>query len=80
MAEQLTPKAELVVTLDAAWLLLEDTGLLPPSVRLAQMRGLLDHARALALRVGEERRDRKAKPERPIHDSVEVRNATEAAR
>jgi hypothetical protein len=30
-------------------------------VRLVQIRGLLDHARALALRVGEETRMRKAK-------------------
>jgi hypothetical protein len=47
----LSPKQELVVTLEAAWRLLD--GAEPPAVRLAQLRGLLDHARALAQRVGE---------------------------
>ena len=55
----LTPKQELVVTLEAAWRLLD--GAEPPAVRLAQIRGLIDHGRALAQRVGEVARPRTAK-------------------
>jgi len=58
----LSPKQELIVTLDEMWKLTESFGGGPPPVvRLVQIRGLLDHARALALRVGEETRVRKAK-------------------
>ena len=53
-AMSLSPKQELVVTLEAAWKLLD--GAEPPAVRLAQIRGLVDHARALAQRVGNEAR------------------------
>ncbi len=55
----LSPRAELIVTLDAAWKLLE--GIEPAAVRLAMMKGVIDHARALAQRVGEYRREPKAK-------------------
>jgi hypothetical protein len=56
-AMNLTPKQEIIVTLEAAWKLLD--GAEPPAVRLAQMRGLVDHARALAQRVGEMAKARK---------------------
>ncbi len=59
----LSPRAELIVTLDAAWKLLEASE--PPAVRLAMMRGLIDHSRALAQRVGEYRKERKPKEETP---------------
>jgi len=59
MSERQSPKQELIITLDAAWKLF-DTGD-PAPVRLAQIRGLVDHARALALRVGELAKPRKGK-------------------
>ena len=64
----LSPKQELVVTLDAAWKLIDAGD--PPAVRLAMMRGLLDHARALAQRVGEV-----AKPRRPVTTAEAVDRA-----
>jgi hypothetical protein len=56
MAEKLSPKAELIVTLDKAWETMKD----PTPVNLVILRGLLDHARAVAKRVGQEARPRKA--------------------
>ena len=53
----ITPKMELTVTLDKAWELLGT----PTPMNLAQVRGLLDHARAVAKRVGNE-----ARPERKV--------------
>jgi hypothetical protein len=58
-AMNLSPKAELIVTLEAAWKLLE--GADPAPVRLAQIRGLIDHARAVVQRVGEVARARTEK-------------------
>jgi hypothetical protein len=55
MIARLTPKAELQMTLDKMWDLIKD----PSPVNIAQLRGLLDHARAVAKRVGHE-----ARPER----------------
>ena len=52
MTERNTPKADLIVTLDKAWELLAT----PSPMNLAQVRGLLDHARAVAKRVGQEAR------------------------
>lgn len=59
---RLTPRQELIITLDAADKLADVANPMPPTVKLSQVRGLLDHARALALRVGEERRERKTPP------------------
>lgn len=47
-----TPKMELIVTLDKAWELLAT----PTPLNLALLRGTLDHARAVAKRVGNESR------------------------
>ena len=47
----MSPKQELILTLDTACTLLKAGD--APAVRLAQLHGLIDHARALALRVGE---------------------------
>lgn len=52
MTERSSPKAELIVTLDKAWEAVKD----PSPVNLAILRGLLDHARAVAKRVGQEAR------------------------
>ena len=60
MTERATPKQEIILTLDAMWALLGQVGL-SAELRLAQMRGLLDHARALALRVGSVSKPRKEK-------------------
>ena len=60
MTERDSPKKELILTLDSAWKLITDTTE-PPGVRLAMLRGLVDHARALALRVGETSRVRAPK-------------------
>ena len=63
MTDKLTPKQELILTLDAAWKLVELSNAPPVgfSLRLVQLRGLLDHARALALRVGSVSKPRKEK-------------------
>ena len=68
----LSPKQELIVTLDAAWKLVDAGD--PPAVRLAMMRGVLDHARALAQRVGEV-----AKPRRPVTESPHTLTGHERA-
>lgn len=52
MTEKTSPKAELIVTLDKAWELLAT----PTPLNLALLRGTLDHARAVAKRVGQEAR------------------------
>ena len=57
MPDKQTPKMELTVTLDKAWELLA----MPTPVHLAMIRGLLDHARAVVKRVGNE-----ARPERKV--------------
>jgi hypothetical protein len=59
MTDPKSPKAELILTLDAMAAAFQSSGV--AEVRLAAIRGLLDHARALALRVGSVSKPRKEK-------------------
>jgi hypothetical protein len=66
LTERDSPKKELQLTLEAAWKLIVE-GSDKPAITLAQIRGLVDHARALAQRVGEVSRVRK-EPELTAHE------------
>ena len=62
MAERrLTAKQELILTLEDMARIVGVNMLGPPNLRLVQMRGLVDHARAVVQRVGNE-----ARPERKV--------------
>jgi hypothetical protein len=62
MTDKITPKHELQITLEEmARVVGHSSGSeLSAMLRLLQMRGLVDHAQALAKRVGNEHRERKA--------------------
>ena len=67
MAEQrLTAKQELILTLEEMARIVGVNQLGAPHLRLVQMRGLVDHARAVVQRVGNEARP----PRKAVRDRV----------